>query len=94
MPINTITYELTIKGHVQGVGYRNWLVNQANKYFVNGYVTNHVNRKIVIAILQGNSKDILDIYNLCKKGPTFAKVDQVIKKKIMNSKKYNIFEIK
>jgi len=87
------TYNLLLSGRVQGVGFRYFAENRAERYNIKGYVRNTYNNKVEI-ICQGESdnldKFILDI----KSGPSFAHVEQVDIEEIIDAPVYVMFEIK
>lgn len=68
---------LIIKGRVQGVFFRLKTQQAAKRQGVNGWVQN-LPDKTVEAILEGDAKAVEAVIKWCRKGPTLAKVDQVI----------------
>ena len=88
------TYKLTIYGKVQGVCYRDWFLNEANKLNITGYVKNLKNDNLVEALVQGNIESIKEIMKLSKIGPKMAKVKKILIDEELESKKYQIFQIK
>ena len=67
---------IIITGTVTGVGFRWWLKIEAEKRRVYGFVKNR-NQNEVEAVLLGNKKDVDNIINLCRKGPTSSKVESI-----------------
>ena len=67
---------IIITGTVTGVGFRWWLKIEAEKRRVYGFVKNR-NQNEVEAVLLGNKKDVDNIINLCRKGPTSSKVENI-----------------
>ena len=67
---------IIITGTVTGVGFRWWLKTEAEKRMVYGFVKNR-NQNEVEAVLLGNKKDVDNIINLCRKGPTSSKVENI-----------------
>ena len=67
---------IIITGTVTGVGFRWWLKTEAEKRMVYGFVKNR-NQNEVGAVLLGNKKDVDNIINLCRKGPTSSKVENI-----------------
>ena len=88
------TYRLTIKGRVQGVGFRHWFSNLAISLGLNGYVQNQHNKDEVEAIIQGDMNNILNIAEKSKTGPELALVEGVIPSKIFSNVTYSGFIIK
>ena len=88
------TYRLTIKGRVQGVGFRHWFSNLAISLGLNGYVQNQHNKDEVKAIIQGDMENILNIAEKSKSGPELALVEGVIPNKIISNATYSGFIVK
>ena len=68
---------LLIKGRVQGVGFRYWVLRQAQKIGgLSGYACNLANGDV--AVLMSGSEENLDrLQALLYHGPLFARVDSV-----------------
>ena len=67
---------IRVKGRVQGVGFRAWACRRANELDLSGWVRNRSNGSV--EILAEGSNDKIDLFlSLCKKGPLFARVDQI-----------------
>ncbi len=69
--------KLNISGHVQAVGYRNWLVMKAKKHNLSGWVKN-VYDLSVEALLVGDIDDINEVIKACYQGPRNAKVEKIV----------------
>jgi acylphosphatase len=67
---------IIIYGMVQGVGFRFETIMQARALGLNGWVMNMSNGAVE-AIFEGDSKDVENVIEWCKKGPTGAIVDNV-----------------
>lgn len=65
-----------IRGRVQGVGYRYWLRQQANRVGVRGWVRN-LDDGAVEAYLAGASERVDDLLALCWQGPAGARIDGI-----------------
>lgn len=68
-----ITYEITVKGLVQGVGFRYFAVRNASKLGITGYVKNMPNGDVFI-IAQGLMGQMDDFVKLMRIGPAMAEV--------------------
>ena len=67
---------IRVKGRVQGVGFRAWACRKANELDLSGWVRNRSNGSV--EILAEGPNDKIDMFlGLCKKGPLFARVDQI-----------------
>ena len=67
---------IRIKGRVQGVGFRAWTCRKANELDLSGWVRNRSDRTVEI-LAEGTDDNINLFLALCKKGPLFARVDQI-----------------
>ena len=94
MQKNIQTYKLLIKGKVQDVGYRYWFRNSAILLCLNGFIQNLENKNEVLAIIQGDINNILNLTKKCKRGPKIALVNEVISSKTSNNIIYSNFIIK
>jgi acylphosphatase len=67
--------KLLIKGKVQGVYFREFAKQNANKLGVVGYAKNLKNDLEIVA--QGEGRKVDEFVQNCKRGPMFAHVDNV-----------------
>ena len=67
---------LLITGRVQGVGYRDWLVHEAQRRGLTGWVRN-LATGAVEAVVAGEDKAVDDCVRLCWQGPPLADVSDV-----------------
>jgi len=67
---------IVITGKVQGVGFRYWLYQIANKKNVYGWVKNK-NTNEVEAVLLGKDKNVDELIKLVRKGPSSARVENL-----------------
>ena len=67
---------LYIQGTVQGVFFRNFIKENAEKDDVRGFVRNLEDGRIEI-FLEGNSDDVNKMIELCNKGPHHAQIKNV-----------------
>lgn len=65
-----------ITGRVQGVGYRNWTVREAQKRKVAGYVRNRQDGKVE-ALFEGDTNAVDAMIEACRKGPVLARIDRL-----------------
>ncbi len=65
-----------ISGTVQGVFFRSFVKENADRLGIKGYVRNLPDGRVE-AWLEGNSEAVEKMIDLCKQGPKFAKVDKV-----------------
>ena len=71
MSDNYKTIHLCVRGKVQGVAYRAWMVRLANKLQVKGWVRNQHDGSVE-ALLQGPSKSVNELLEACRSGPPAA----------------------
>lgn len=67
---------LRITGRVQGVGYRAWTVRIATKLGLRGWVRNRADGSVE-ALAAGDPESLELFVEKCRRGPTFARVDDV-----------------
>jgi acylphosphatase len=67
---------LTIRGRVQGVGYRAWVERQASAHGLEGWVRNRRDGSVE-AVFAGPADIVADMVTSCRQGPSSAGVDAV-----------------
>jgi acylphosphatase len=67
---------LIVSGDVIGVGYRSWVLRQAQDNHVNGWIKNREDKTVEI-VAEGNEQDIKKLIIFCKHGPDVAWVEGV-----------------
>ena len=65
-----------ISGRVQGVGYRAWVVEQAGKLGLTGWVKNLPDGRVE-CVAKGDKKALKQLISFCRKGPPAARVNGV-----------------
>src|SRR5215468_9759016 len=68
-----IARRLTICGRVQGVGYRDAMVEAAGSFGICGWVRNRVDGTVE-ALIQGESAAVEKLLSWCRRGPPAARV--------------------
>ena len=91
-PKNTLTLNMKITGKVQGVGFRFFVQQQAQKLGINGWVSNQSNGDVV-ALAQGEKTDLEQFIAKVKEGTTFSRVDNVNLEWMNKGEQYFGFEI-
>jgi len=71
------TKRLFIAGRVQGVGYRGWMVHQAECLGVSGWVRNCRDGTLE-ALVDGDTASVEELLRLCRRGPRFAEVTEIV----------------
>lgn len=70
------TFRLCIKGRVQGVGFRYWLIGEARRQGVDGWVRNRKDG-FVEALVSGPPLVVHSLIELCWQGPPSARVSSI-----------------
>lgn len=84
---------ITIRGQVQGVGFRAWIAQEALKRALTGYVRN-LDDGSVEALFEGDSSSVADLVALCKRGPSYSRVDDIEAQYLESPQEYESFQIK
>lgn len=71
-----IAKKLRIAGIVQGVGYRVWMVRQAQALGVSGWVRNRGDGSVE-ALVYGEAASVEELMRACRRGPVAAQVDVI-----------------
>ncbi|MDE2333619.1 MAG: acylphosphatase [Rhodospirillales bacterium] len=67
---------LVIAGRVQGVGYRDWMVLEAVRLGVAGWVRNRADGTVE-ALVEGDAEAVEALRCACRRGPRLARVDAI-----------------
>jgi acylphosphatase len=68
--------QVTIRGRVQGVGYRAWVEHEATARGLEGWVRNRRDGSVE-ALFAGPADVVTDMVARCRRGPSSARVDAV-----------------
>ncbi len=68
---------LTISGRVQGVGYRDWMVDEATALGLSGWVRNRRDGTVE-ALVDGDEAALQELLRACRRGPRAAQVDAIV----------------
>jgi acylphosphatase len=68
--------QLTIRGRVQGVGYRAWVEQHAMAYELDGWVRNRRDGSVE-ALFAGPGDAVSKMVAQCRRGPSSARVEAV-----------------
>ncbi|MFT4679880.1 MAG: acylphosphatase [Litorivivens sp.] len=85
--------KLLISGKVQGVYYRQSMLNFTSNFPITGYVCNLPTGQ-VLAEIQGNAADIQQILTWCHSGPEMANVTSLEKEDMELVDSEKVFEIR
>ena len=70
------TVHVTIRGRVQGVGFRAWVEYAALTREITGWVRNRRDGSVE-AVFAGSAEDVASMVEACRHGPRSARVDSV-----------------
>ena len=73
---DTIAKRLVVRGRVQGVGFRNFVLVHARRLGLDGFVRNRKDGSVE-ALCVGAQAQVEELITLCHEGPTASKVDSV-----------------
>jgi acylphosphatase len=68
--------QVTIRGRVQGVGYRYWVEQQARAHGLEGWVRNRRDGSVE-ALFAGPEHVVSNMVASCRRGPSSARVDAI-----------------
>lgn len=68
--------EIIVKGLVQGVGFRYFVLRKANELNIKGYVKNQMDGT-VLTVVEGDKSKIEALFNYLKIGPMHADVRDI-----------------
>jgi acylphosphatase len=71
-----VIFRVVIRGRVQGVGYRGWTEDTAIAQGVEGWVRNRRDGSVE-AVFAGAEEIVLAMIEMCREGPSGARVDAV-----------------
>jgi acylphosphatase len=69
--------QATVRGRVQGVGFREFVRHQASRRGITGYVRNSDDGQRVEVIAEGDERALSALLAALHEGPRFARVDSV-----------------
>ncbi|MBV8407073.1 MAG: acylphosphatase [Alphaproteobacteria bacterium] len=67
---------LVVTGRVQGVGYRDWVMERAERLGLSGWVRNRIDGSVE-AVIVGEDDAVGRMVEACRRGPPAARVDAV-----------------
>ncbi|MGZ7109268.1 MAG: acylphosphatase [Methanobacterium sp.] len=82
-----------VSGRVQGVYFRGFTRNEAQKYDVKGWVRNLPDGRVE-AILEGEKKEVDKVINSLNKGPSYSKVKDLNVDWLDYTDDFNAFQIR
>ena len=74
--VELTTFRLRIKGQVQGVGFREWIIAEAGTRNLNGWVRNRSDGTLEM-LMSGPDAMVQDMLKHCTHGPDAAQVTNI-----------------
>ena len=74
--MSAVARHVTVRGRVQGVGYRAWVDHEARAKNLEGWVRN-LRDGSVEALFAGDEDVVTAMIATCRRGPSLARVDAV-----------------
>lgn len=84
--------QYTVKGIVQGVGFRYFTINEAKRLGIRGYVKNLFNGNVEVYAV-GSQEQLDKLEKKLKQGPQYAKVDYIDKEERQVNKNFADFHV-
>ena len=83
-----------ITGNIQGIYFRSFIKENAEKYNVKGFVRNLEDNRVEV-FLEGNSEDVNKMIEICKVGPKHAQVRdiKIQQEKFQDLKNFKVLHI-
>lgn len=88
-----VHYEISIKGRVQGVGFRQFVKDKANDFDISGWVKNMPDGSVFVKA-EGDEKDMEPFLDYLKGGPSMGRVDNLSKDRIDSPAGFSEFGIR
>ncbi len=76
-PADKLAFRAIIRGHVQGVGFRDFVWTRARFLGLTGYVRNLPDRRLVEVVAEGPKEDLEQLLEFLRQGPRSARVEDV-----------------
>lgn len=86
-------YSITVKGLVQGVGFRYFTLKKAIEHGLKGYVKNLADENVEIEV-EGENGIIIDFMKALKVGPRSSRVSDLVINELPFMGEYEEFEIR
>jgi len=91
--IKKLHKNITIKGHVQGVGFRYTARTMAMSLGIKGFVKNTYDGNVYIEA-EGTGIQLTHFIEWCHKGPCYSDVKEIIVENSNDLKEYRFFDIR
>src|SRR3989337_1716794 len=78
MPEHTLSaLRAGVRGRVQGVGFREYVLNRARFLAVSGYVRNLPDGRSLEVVAEGSRSELEQLLSYLREGPRLARVDTI-----------------
>ncbi len=82
-----------IRGRVQGVGFRYWVLQQAREQGLKGWVRNAPDGSVEVEA-EGSEDQLFDFEQSLWRGPVLSRVDKVHVSRHHSPRDFNVFDIR
>jgi acylphosphatase len=72
-----VSLHATVRGRVQGVGFRDYVLNRARFLAVSGYVRNTADGRSLEVVAEGARPELEQLLEYLREGPRLSRVDAV-----------------
>ncbi len=90
---STKAVNIRVRGRVQGVGFRYYILRNARALGLRGYVRNEPIGNEVSIYAEGDPGAIEELIRLARKGPLAARVDEIFVDEVSPSNQWQDFQI-
>jgi acylphosphatase len=90
---DAVRLEATVRGRVQGVGFRYWVVRRATELRLRGWVANELDGS-VHCVAEGPPTDLDVLEGMLRRGPTGAIVESVAVVRMPATGRFGGFEVR
>ncbi len=73
----SVIRHVVFRGRVQGVGFRDYVLDEAVDRGLEGWVRNRADGVSVEAVFAGDGEAVTSVIETCRKGPPAARVDAI-----------------
>ena len=87
-----VAAHIIVKGFVQGVGFRYFVMREANQYGLTGFVRNLYDGSVEVYI-EGDKEIVDQFKKVLKKGSSYSRVDRIEVEDLPYEKKFSRFSV-
>ncbi len=72
-----VALRAVVRGRVQGIGFRDYVLNRAGFLGLSGYVRNLADGRSVEVVAEGTRSDLEQLLDYLREGPRMSRIDAV-----------------